>query len=163
MRIRNNDNRNNKVICIHLFIGGIFISCFNNDYKLQKFKKSKLVGVVDTFHNTTNYSIKENEMKEKNEKITTSFVPKYKIRGSEHFFVKGIREDFDMSAIVSIYAHILKNIDSIKRGIEQEFDIGRATIVFSLDKYDTIHLITGWTGNRKKTQRLQKENLCHVV
>lgn len=80
----------------------------------------------------------------------THKAPVLQVKPREHFLVKGLRKAFDMSAIVPIYIHVSNNLDSIERGIDIEFDIGRATIIYSVDADDTIHLISGWAGNRKK-------------
>jgi hypothetical protein len=55
-----------------------------------------------------------------------------------------------MSAIVPIYLHVSNNLDTIERNVDMEYDIGRATIVYSVDQHNTIHLISGWAGNRGK-------------
>lgn len=76
--------------------------------------------------------------------------PQLKVNPLEHFLVKGLRSVFDMSAIVPIYLHVSSNLNTIERDVDMEYDVGRATIVYSVDKHDTIHLISGWAGNRSK-------------
>lgn len=73
-----------------------------------------------------------------------------KISPKEHFFVQGLKRAFELSAIPAIYDFVSNNLDSIKRNEANEWCIGTSTIVYSVDENDTIHLITGWVGNRKK-------------
>jgi hypothetical protein len=68
----------------------------------------------------------------------------------EHFHVSGIKRQFDLSVLVPMYLHVSSNLNSIERGIDMEFSIGRSTVKYSVDDEDVIHLITGWVGNRKK-------------
>jgi len=76
--------------------------------------------------------------------------PKLRINPSEHFLVKGLKKAFDYSAIVPIYIHVSENLEKIERNVNMEMDIGRSTIIYSIDESNTIHLISGWVGNRKK-------------
>lgn len=66
----------------------------------------------------------------------------------EHFWVSGLKRAFDLSGIIPLYVYVSENLDTIKRGVDMEYSIGTATIVYSVDKYNTIHLITGWKGTR---------------
>lgn len=75
---------------------------------------------------------------------------KLRINPKEHFFVSGIKRQFDLSVLIPMYLHVSTNLDSIERGKEMEFSIGRSTVKYSVDKEDVIQLITGWVGNRKK-------------
>lgn len=84
---------------------------------------------------------------------TISKAPRLRVNPSEHFLVKGLRSAFDMSAIVPIYIHVSNNLDTIEKNVDMEFDIGRATIVYSVDQSNTINLISGWVGNREKGAR----------
>ena len=81
--------------------------------------------------------------------------PNYIVKPSEHFLVKGLKNAFDYSAIVPIYLHVSNNIENITRNENTEFDIGRATIIYSVDDNSIIHLITGWVGNRKHNNALK--------
>ena len=84
-----------------------------------------------------------------------SLPPKFKIVVKEHFWVKGLKESFELSGLIPIYAHVQKNWDSIIAEDDIELNIGTSTIVFSLNtRKDTIFLITGWIGNRKKKEYL---------
>ncbi|WP_294963359.1 hypothetical protein [Sulfurimonas sp.] len=76
--------------------------------------------------------------------------PNLKVNAREHFLVKGLKQPFDVSAIIPIYLHVSENLKKIERDTDMEMDIGRATIIYSVDKHNTIHLISGWVGNRKK-------------
>jgi len=80
-------------------------------------------------------------------KIKTA--PKLRINPSEHFWVKGLKRAFDLSGLVPLYIHVSNNLDSISKNKDLEWDIGRATIVYSVDNANTIHLISGWSGSRK--------------
>lgn len=83
-------------------------------------------------------------------KKKTVKAPMLRVNPREHFLVKGLRKVFDYSAIVPIYLHVSETLETIERNVDMEMDIGRATIVYSVDEKDTIHLISGWVGNRKK-------------
>jgi hypothetical protein len=84
-----------------------------------------------------------------------SLPPKFKIVVKEHFWVKGLKESFELSGVIPIYAYVQKNWDNIVAGEDNELNIGTSTIVFSLNsRKDTIFLITGWIGNRKKKEYL---------
>lgn len=89
---------------------------------------------------------------EHNNKISiSSNAPTFKIKGKEHFWVQGLKRDFNLEGVIPIYVHVQKNKQHIQPGVPIEFSIGFATIVFSLNKEkDTITLITGWVGNRKR-------------
>lgn len=83
---------------------------------------------------------------------TTAKAPSFRVIPREHFHVEGIKRSFDISAIVLIYMEVTSKIEQYTRGLDYEMEIGRATIVYSIDKVkDEIHLITGWVGNRKKS------------
>jgi hypothetical protein len=73
-------------------------------------------------------------------KITTN-PPLFKIVPTWHFIMQLIRRAFELSVLVPAYLYV------------KEFDIGRSTIVYSVDEHNTIHLITGWVGNRNKDVR----------
>ena len=75
---------------------------------------------------------------------------KLRMNPKEHFHVQGLKRNFDLSVLVPMYLHVSANLESIKRGIDMEFSIGRSTVEYSVDKDDVIHLISGWVGNRKK-------------
>jgi hypothetical protein len=77
-------------------------------------------------------------------------VPALRMNPKEHFLVSGIKRSFDLSVLVGLYAHILRNIGNINKGENLEYTIGRSTVIYSIDEYNTINLITGWSGNRKK-------------
>jgi len=76
--------------------------------------------------------------------------PKLQIKPTEHFYVNGIKRSFDLSGLVPLYIYVSDNLKSIKRNQDLEWNIGRATIIYSVDNDNTIHLISGWVGNRKK-------------
>jgi hypothetical protein len=75
---------------------------------------------------------------------------KLRISPREHFFVSGIKKQFDLSVLIPMYLHVSTHLDSIERGKDMEFSIGRSTVIYAVDEEDVIHLITGWVGNRKK-------------
>ena len=77
-----------------------------------------------------------------------------KIEAKDHFLIQGLKRGFDMAMIVSLHDYVVKNLKGIVRGKNLEYHIGRATVIYSVDEQDTIHLVTGWVGNRKK------ERLC---
>lgn len=81
---------------------------------------------------------------------TLQKAPKLRVNPTEHFWVKGLKRSFDLSGLVPLYIHVSKNLDSIERNQELEWNIGRATIIYSVDENNTIYLISGWVGNRKK-------------
>jgi len=81
---------------------------------------------------------------------TKQTVPKLRVLPSEHFWVKGLKRAFDLSGLVPLYLHVSSNLDTIIRNVNLEWNIGRATIIYSVDDNDTIHLISGWAGNRNK-------------
>jgi len=76
-------------------------------------------------------------------------LPTFKIKAREHFWVKGIKDPFDLSGIVPLYIYVSQNYDTIEKNKDFNFSTGNATIVFSI-KDNVISLITGWVGNRKK-------------
>lgn len=80
----------------------------------------------------------------------TTKAPRLRINPREHFWVKGLQRPFELSGIVPIYLHVSENLESIERNTDLEMNIGRATIVYSVDNANTIHLISGWAGNRNK-------------
>lgn len=75
-----------------------------------------------------------------------------RINPRRHFLDSKEKRQFDLSVLVPMYLYVSKNLGSIDRDIDHEFSIGRSTVVYSVDANDTIHLITGWVGNRKKAQ-----------
>lgn len=85
-------------------------------------------------------------------KITTN-PPLFKIVPTWHFIMQLIRRGFELSVLVPAYLYVKDNLEQIERDKEIEFDIGRSTIVYSVDEHNTIHLITGWVGNRNKDVR----------
>ena len=73
---------------------------------------------------------------------------------SEHFLVKGLKTTFDFSGLIPLYQHVLENFSAIDVSEKYEWNTGRATIIYALNKkQNTINLITGWVGNRKKVTR----------
>ncbi|MAC84334.1 MAG: hypothetical protein CL624_09390 [Arcobacter sp.] len=78
--------------------------------------------------------------------------PSLKILPKEHFWVSGLKREFELTAIVPLYLHVLTNIDNLPRNKSLELSIGTSTIVYTLDSSDNIHLITGWIGSRKSKQ-----------
>lgn len=73
-----------------------------------------------------------------------------KIIMREHFHVKSIRAEFDMSVVVSMHDYVLKHLAEIERNVNLEYSEGNATVIYSVDDDDTICLVSGWPGNRKK-------------
>lgn len=80
----------------------------------------------------------------------TKKAPKLRMAPREHFWVKGLKRAFDLSGLVPLYIHVANNIDTIEKHKDMEWNIGRATIIYSVDDKETIHLISGWAGNRRK-------------
>ena len=76
----------------------------------------------------------------------------------EHFWISGLKREFELSAIVPLYLHVLNNIDTLPRNKSLEVSIGTSTIVYVLDSSDNIHLITGWIGSRKSKKYKTKKN-----
>jgi hypothetical protein len=83
--------------------------------------------------------------------ITIKKAPALRMSPSEHFWVKGLKRAFDLSGLVPLYLHVSTNLETIKKNEDMEWNTGRATIVYSVDDSKTIHLISGWAGNRQKT------------
>ena len=67
----------------------------------------------------------------------------------EHFWVKGFKRSFDLSGLITLYLDLYQKNNPISNN-KREWNIGRATIIYSVDNDDTIHLISGWAGNRNK-------------
>ncbi|MDX4028337.1 hypothetical protein [Aliarcobacter skirrowii] len=80
--------------------------------------------------------------------VIKSNAPKIPIVCDKHFWKRGIDRNFELSALVPLYAFVSKN--EIPRNKNVELSIGSSTIIFSLTENDTIQLKTGWKGNRKK-------------
>ncbi len=76
--------------------------------------------------------------------------PAVKVLPTVHFLVQLIKRSFELTAIIPAYMYLIKNKADIKTGEVFEFDIGRSTLVCSVDENNTIWLITGWVGNREK-------------
>jgi len=74
--------------------------------------------------------------------------PILRMQPREHFWVKGLKRAFDLSGLVPLYIYVSNNLDTITRNESLEWNIGRATIIYSIDNNDTIHLISGWVGSR---------------
>jgi hypothetical protein len=81
--------------------------------------------------------------------IINSTPPNLKINAKEHFWISGLKRSFDLSAITPLYLYVSNNYKDLDNGKDYEFTIGRSTICFSVQN-NTINLITGWAGNRKK-------------
>lgn len=64
--------------------------------------------------------------------------------------LQGLRRSFDLSGLIPLYLEVSTNLATIERNKNLELNVGRATIIYSVDDNDTIHLISGWSGNRKK-------------
>ena len=78
-------------------------------------------------------------------------MPKLKIIPKEHFLDMAKERKFELSGLVTLYIHVSNNLESLDKNTEYQWDIGRATIVYSIDILNNINLITGWVGSRKKT------------
>ena len=74
--------------------------------------------------------------------------PSLKILPKEHFWISGLKREFELTAIVPLYIHVLNNIDELPRNISLELSIGSSTIIYKIDNAENIHLITGWLGSR---------------
>lgn len=70
------------------------------------------------------------------------------IKPREHFLCSILKREFEISAIVSVYAYVLESVN-IQRDKNLEITTGKNTLVFEVDDNNNIHLITGWNGNRK--------------
>jgi hypothetical protein len=81
---------------------------------------------------------------------TTEKAPMLRMNPREHFWVKGLKKAFDLSGLVPLYLHVSSNLDTITKNVDMEWNIGRSTIIYSVDDEKTIHLISGWAGNRQK-------------
>jgi len=89
--------------------------------------------------------------------------PSLKILPKEHFWVSGLKREFELTAIVPLYLHVLTNIDNLPRNTSLELSIGTSTIVYTFDSSDNIHLITGWIGSRKSKQYKSKKSITQPV
>jgi len=76
--------------------------------------------------------------------------PNLRMNPKEHFWVQGLKRSFDLSGLIPLYLFVSSNLETIERNIDHEWSIGRATIIYSVDSCNTIHLISGWVGDRKK-------------
>ena len=81
---------------------------------------------------------------------TIQKAPNIRIIPSEHFWVQGLKRTFELSCLVPLYIQVSQNLKTIERDVEQEFSIGRVTILYSVGFDNNIKLITGWVGNRSK-------------
>jgi len=71
---------------------------------------------------------------------------------SEHFLVKNLKATFDLSGLISLYQHVVDNFNTLDAEEKYEWNTGRATIIYALNKKEnTINLITGWIGSRRKS------------
>jgi len=77
--------------------------------------------------------------------------PKLQILPSIHFLDAAKEREFEFSGLITLYIHVSNNLGSIEKNVQHQWDIGRATIVYSIDLMNNINLITGWVGSRKKT------------
>lgn len=73
-----------------------------------------------------------------------------KIIPKEHFLIQLLKRGFELSAIPKIHKHVAQNLSTIGRNEPLEWNNGSSTIVYTVDDNEVIHLITGWTGNRKR-------------
>ena len=73
----------------------------------------------------------------------------FKLLTKEHFWVSGLKRNFDLSPLIQLYLYVMNNFEELSNNV-REFTIGRCTIVFQVDEEKNINLITGWTGSRKK-------------
>ncbi|KAB7884999.1 hypothetical protein [Poseidonibacter ostreae] len=81
--------------------------------------------------------------------------PSLKILPKEHFWISGLKREFELTAIVPLYVYVLDNIDELPRNKDLELSIGSSTIIYKIDDSENIYLITGWIGSRnsKKTKK----------
>lgn len=77
--------------------------------------------------------------------------PNFRIVPKEHFWIRGLKREFELSVLVPMYLYISNNIEKIEKHVDQEFTIGRSTVKYSVTHANTIHLISGWVGNRKNS------------
>lgn len=75
----------------------------------------------------------------------------FKLVPKEHFWVSGLKRNFELSALIKLYLYVMNNVETLSQCVK-EFSIGRSTIVFQLDEFKNINLITGWIGSRKKSK-----------
>jgi len=87
--------------------------------------------------------------------------PKLQIIPTKHFLDKAKEERFEFSGLVTLYIHVSNNLDTLEKNVDHQWDIGRATIVYSVDMMNNINLITGWVGSRKKIG-IRKKNRVHL-
>lgn len=73
-----------------------------------------------------------------------------KIIPKEHFLIQILKRGFELSAIPKIHTHVVKNLSIIGKNKPHEWSNGSSTIVYMVDDNETIHLITGWIGSRRK-------------
>ena len=85
--------------------------------------------------------------KEMQKLLISANPPKYRLQAREHFWVKGLKNPFDLSGLMPLYLYVQKNHNEIIEDYDYDFTIGSATIVFSV-RGTVISLITGWVGNR---------------
>lgn len=78
--------------------------------------------------------------------------PTFKIIPSLHFVKQLVLRELELSVLVPAYMYVRERLDTLEKGVEMEMDIGRATLVYSIDKNNSIRLITGWVGNREKSK-----------
>ncbi len=75
----------------------------------------------------------------------------FKLLPKEHFWVSGLKRNFELSALIQLYLHVMNNFETLTQCVK-EITIGSSTIVFQVDEKNNINLITGWIGSRKKTK-----------
>ena len=72
---------------------------------------------------------------------------KLKISTKEHFWVSGIKRDFELTALLPLYTYVRNNLKELDNKGDMEFTIGTSTLVYQV-KRNEIQLITGWNGSR---------------
>ena len=79
--------------------------------------------------------------------------PTFKIIPSLHFVKQLVLRELELSVLIPAYMYVRERLEFLERGVEMEMDIGRTTLVYSVDENNSIRLITGWVGNRQKTSK----------
>lgn len=105
--------------------------------------------MIFNFYIDKNNNIHINSISTLKQQFKTIDTQQFKLLPKEHFWVSGLKRSFDLSVLIQLYLHVVKNCETLTKCVK-EISIGSSTIVFQLDDDKNIYLITGWMGNRKK-------------
>ena len=105
--------------------------------------------MIFNFYIDKNNNIHINSISTLKQQFKTIDPQQFKLLPKEHFWVSGLKRSFDLSVLIQLYLHVVKNCETLTKCVK-EISIGSSTIVFQLDDDKNIYLITGWMGNRKK-------------